>query len=98
MSTLKKKVKIFIDIEESWIQNEIDNTTLDMMRKFNKEKCLIYNTIQMYRNDRLNYLTEIINISKTEKFLVGLKIVRGAYHGLEIERSKKYGYKCCTSD
>ena len=90
----EKKVKIFIDAEESWIQNAIDKTTLDMMKKFNKEKCLIYNTIQMYRNDRLNYLTEIINISKTEKFLVGLKIVRGAYHEQEIERSKKYGYKC----
>ena len=93
-SAAEKKVKIFIDAEESWLQNAIDDMTLDMMRKFNKKNCWIYNTIQMYRNDRLDYLAEILDICKKEKFLVGLKIVRGAYHEKEIERSKKYGYKC----
>ena len=60
-----------------------------MMRKFNKGGCWIYNTIQMYRKDRINYLNNIIEISMKEKFLLGLKIVRGAYHHREIERSKE---------
>ena len=63
-----------------------------MMRKFNKGGCWIYNTIQMYRKDRINYLNNIIEISSKEKFFLGLKIVRGAYHQREIERSKEKGY------
>ena len=32
----EKKVPIFVDAEESWIQDTIDNLTLEMMKKFNK--------------------------------------------------------------
>ena len=88
----ENKVPIFIDAEESWIQEAIDQLTLEMMRKFNKKGCWIYNTIQMYRKDRLNYLDKIIQISTKEKFFLGLKIVRGAYHQKEIERSKEKEY------
>ena len=88
----ENNIPIFIDAEESWIQEAIDQLTLDMMRKFNKRGCWIYNTIQMYRKDRINYLNNIIEISKKEKFFLGLKIVRGAYHQREIERSKVKGY------
>tara|TARA_B000000532_G_scaffold244071_1_gene242265 strand:+ start:12404 stop:13570 length:1167 start_codon:yes stop_codon:yes gene_type:complete len=88
----ENKVPIFIDAEESWIQEAIDHLTLEMMRKFNKKGCWIYNTIQMYRKDRLNYLDKIIQISTKEKFFLGLKIVRGAYHQKEIERSKEKEY------
>ena len=70
-----------------------------MMRKFNKEKCLIYNTIQMYRNDRLNYLTEIINISKTEKFLSWIKnCQRWKYHERNRKIKKIWIQMPCTSD
>lgn len=88
----ENKVPIFIDAEESWIQEAIDQLTLEMMRKFNIDGCWIYNTIQMYRIDRINYLNNIIDISIKEKFFLGLKIVRGAYHQREIERSKEKGY------
>jgi len=83
---------IFIDAEESWIQNAVDEIVLNLMKKHNQENVLIFNTIQMYRNDRLNYLKKIVDIGKKEKFKIGLKIVRGAYHEKEIDRAKKYNY------
>ena len=83
---------VFIDAEESWIQNAVDEIVLNLMKKYNHEKVLIYNTIQMYRNDRVDYLNKIIDIGNKEKFKIGLKIVRGAYHEKEIDRAKKYNY------
>jgi len=83
---------VFIDAEESWIQNAVDEIVLNLMKKYNHEKVLIFNTIQMYRNDRVDYLNKIIDIGNKEKFKIGLKIVRGAYHEKEINRAKKYNY------
>ena len=83
---------ILFDAEESWIQNAIDEIVLNLMKKYNRENVIIYNTIQMYRNDRIYYLNKIIDIGKKEKFKIGLKIVRGAYHEKEIKRAKKLNY------
>jgi len=83
---------VFIDAEESWIQNAVDEIVLNLMKKYNHENVLIFNTIQMYRNDRVDYLNKIIDIGNKEKFKIGLKIVRGAYHEKEIDRAKKYNY------
>ena len=83
---------IFIDAEESWIQDAIDHIVLDLMKKYNKEKVLIYNTLQMYRNDRIKYLNDLINTAKENRFKIGLKLVRGAYHEKEIERAKRKEY------
>ena len=83
---------VFIDAEESWIQNAVDEIVLNLMKKYNHENVLIFNTIQMYRNDRIDYLNKIIDIGNKEKFKIGLKIVRGAYHEKEIDRAKKYNY------
>ena len=55
----------------------------------NKKEAIIFNTLQMYRKDRLKYLEEIINQSKKDNFYVGIKLVRGAYLEKEIDRSKK---------
>jgi proline dehydrogenase len=63
-----------------------------MMRTYNKEKTIIYNTIQMYRHDRLDYLKEIIEIAEKENFYLGFKIVRGAYMEKERERALKQNY------
>ena len=90
----ENKVPIFIDAEESWIQNAIDNITMEMMRKYNKEEACIYNTLQMYRNDRITYLNELVSDIKDNKYFVGLKLVRGAYHQQEIERAKQKNYPC----
>ncbi len=86
------KTPVFIDAEESWIQDGIDMIVLSMMKKYNKKEVYIYNTLQMYRTDRLNYLNKIISIAKKEKFLLGIKLVRGAYHQQEIDRAIKLKY------
>jgi proline dehydrogenase len=63
------------------------------MRKFNKEKAIIYNTAQMYRWDRISYLEELKSIAEKENFFIGMKLVRGAYLEKERERAEKMGYK-----
>ena len=76
----------------SWIQNGIDDLVFSLMKQFNKEKVLIFNTVQMYRHDRLAYLKNLSKIAQSEGFKIGLKIVRGAYHEKEIERALEKGY------
>ena len=97
LNTICKKAKdiskpIFIDAEESWVQNGIDDIVFSLMKQFNKEKVLIFNTVQMYRHDRLAYLKNLSQIAQAEGFKIGLKIVRGAYHEKEIERALEKGY------
>ncbi len=86
-------IGILIDAEESWIQKAIDDLALEMMRHFNRENCLVFNTLQMYRWDRLDYLKEIKAIAEKENFLSGVKLVRGAYMEKERERAYDMGYK-----
>ena len=86
-------VPIFIDAEETWIQNPVDEIALEMMRKYNKEKAIVYNTAQMYRWDRIAYLNELKTIAENEGFYIGMKLVRGAYIEQERERAKKMGYE-----
>jgi proline dehydrogenase len=74
-----KKVSVFIDAEESWIQQPIDDLANAMMEKYNVERALIYNTFQMYRKDRLDFLKESFLLSKEKGFILGAKLVRGAY-------------------
>lgn len=85
-------VPVFIDAEESWIQDTIDRIALDMMRKYNKDRAIVFNTLQMYRHDRLEYLKKEIEICKSENFHYGVKLVRGAYMEKERERAKDMGY------
>lgn len=84
---------IFIDAEETWVQNPIDNIVLEMMRKYNQQKAIVYNTAQMYRWDRLEYLKELKATAENENFYIGLKLVRGAYIEKERERAEKMGYQ-----
>jgi len=90
----ENKVPLFIDAEESWIQNEIDDIAISMMQKFNKKEAWIFNTLQLYRNDRVAHLEMLLKLAKEKNFFVGLKLVRGAYHEQEIERAKEKGYDC----
>lgn len=84
---------IFIDAEETWIQNPVDEIALNMMRKYNKKKTIIYNTAQMYRWDRIAYLSELKIIAENEGFYIGMKLVRGAYIEQERDRAEKMGYE-----
>jgi len=85
-------VALLIDAEESWMQDAADDLVADMMRKYNKEKAIVYNTLQMYRWDRLDYLKKLHEEAKAEGFYVGMKIVRGAYMEKENKRAEEMGY------
>ncbi|MFD2890694.1 proline dehydrogenase family protein [Flavobacterium chuncheonense] len=89
----QKDVALLIDGEESWMQDAADDLVTDMMRKYNKEKALIFNTLQMYRWDRLDYLKKLHEIAKAEGFYIGMKLVRGAYMEKENARAQEKGYK-----
>lgn len=84
---------IFIDAEESWIQNAVDNLAMEMMRRFNRENPIIFNTIQLYRHDRLAFLKKSLETARNEGFLLAVKLVRGAYMEKERERAAALGYK-----
>ncbi|MBB1138223.1 proline dehydrogenase family protein [Myroides sp. WP-1] len=86
-------VLLLIDAEHSWMQDAADAIVLEMMRKYNKEKALIYNTAQMYRWDRLQFLKDLHVIAKAEGFHIGMKVVRGAYMEIERERAAEKGYQ-----
>ena len=84
-------VRIFIDAEESWVQDAIDNIAEDLMETFNKKKAVVFTTLQMYRKDRLTYLNKILEKSHKKEFKVGIKLVRGAYIEKENQRAHKLG-------
>jgi proline dehydrogenase len=87
-----KDVALLIDAEESWMQDAADELVTDMMRKYNKKKTIVFNTLQLYRWDRLDYLKKIHEQAKAEGFLIGMKIVRGAYMEKENNRAEEMGY------
>ena len=87
------KVKLLIDAEESWIQDSIDNLTESLMEKYNKKNVIVYTTIQMYRKDRHDYLTNLHKKALIKKFKIGVKLVRGAYIEKEFNRSRLLGYE-----
>lgn len=87
-----KDVALLIDAEESWMQDAADELVTDMMRKYNKKKAIVFNTLQLYRCDRLDYLKKLHNQAKVEGFYIGMKIVRGAYMEKENSRAEEMGY------
>jgi len=86
------EVALLIDAEESWMQSAADNLVLDMMRKYNKEKAVVFNTLQTYRWDRLDYLKKIHKEALKDEFKIGIKVVRGAYLEKENDRAEEQGY------
>ncbi len=86
-------VPLLIDAEETWIQNPVDKLVRDLMFRYNKKRAIVYNTLQMYRHDRLHYLRELYGDGVENGFHVGIKIVRGAYMEKERERARERGYQ-----
>jgi proline dehydrogenase len=87
-------VKLFFDAEETWIQNPIDSLCKEMMQTFNRAgRVIIYNTYQLYRTDSLEILKQHLEIAKAEGFLIGAKLVRGAYMEKERKRAISMGMK-----
>jgi proline dehydrogenase len=88
----EKGVGILLDAEETWIQDPIDRLAIELMSAYNKEKVVVYNTYQLYRNDRLHFLQLSHDIAKKGGFILGAKLVRGAYMEKERARALKLGY------
>ena len=86
------RVGVFIDAEESWIQVALDRITNQMMKRYNNESAIVYNTFQLYRHDRLAYLMESFDRAKQEGYILGAKLVRGAYMDKERARAQERGY------
>ena len=83
---------IFIDAEHTWLQDAIDRMATEMMEKFNRELPIVYNTIQLYRTDRLQYLRNARKEASRNGYWLGMKLVRGAYMEVERARAEEKGY------
>jgi len=84
--------KILIDAEESWFQDVIDGMAYEAMEKYNKQSCIVYNTYQMYRHDSLAKLKRDHKVALEKGYLLGAKLVRGAYMEKERDRAAEKGY------
>jgi proline dehydrogenase len=89
----KYSIPILIDAEESWMQDAADALIEEMMEKYNKKDVILFNTLQAYRWDRLDYLKDLHARAKAKGFKIGMKLVRGAYMEKERERALKNKYK-----
>ena len=88
----QKKVGVFIDAEDTWIQDPVDVATLLMMERYNRSAPVVYNTYQLYRHDRLQFLRDCCEASVQRNFILGAKLVRGAYMEKERERAQRLDY------
>jgi proline dehydrogenase len=88
----EKKVGVLVDAEETWIQDPVDALTILMMDTFNKQRCVVYNTVQHYRHDRLQFLKDSHDAAAERKFILGAKLVRGAYMEKERRRADEKNY------
>ena len=85
-------VRLLVDAEESWIQDAADDLVEAMMKKYNRKRAIVFNTLQMYRWDRMDYLKQLHERAKANNFKIGMKVVRGAYMEKERERAERKGY------
>jgi len=86
-------VSILVDAEESWMQIAMDRLVDQMMASYNKEKVIVWNTFQLYRKDKLDFLKESHDKAQAEGYLLGAKLVRGAYMDKEAARAEEEGYE-----
>jgi len=89
----ERGVRLLVDAEESWIQDSIDQIVRSLMRRVNQHKPIIYNTFQMYRRDRLDYLKQCYGDAAANNYFLGVKLVRGAYLEKEAARAKALSYR-----
>ncbi len=88
----EKNVGVLIDAEDSWIQDPVDALTMQMMKEFNRDKAVVFNTYQLYRHDRLQFLKNSFDKANEGGFILGAKLVRGAYLEKERERAAEKNY------
>jgi len=87
-----KGIGVLVDAEETWIQDPVDMLTMLMMDQFNRERAVVYNTAQLYRHDRLAFVKDSVEAAEKRNFILGMKLVRGAYMEKERERAAERGY------
>jgi proline dehydrogenase len=92
-TAFENDIIILIDAEHSWMQDAADDLVEEMMSRYNKEKAIVFGTLQMYRWDRLDYLKALHQRAKQQGFHIGMKVVRGAYMEVEANRAQEKGYK-----
>ena len=92
-AAVEKDVPLLIDAEESWMQGAADILIEELMEIYNTEKAIVFNTLQMYRHDRLGYLKELHQKAHQKGFYIGMKVVRGAYMEKERARAEEKGYE-----
>lgn len=88
----EKGVGVLVDAEETWIQDPVDALTVLMMDTFNKKKAVVFNTLQHYRHDRLQFLVDSHTAAVERNFILGAKLVRGAYMEKERKRAAEQNY------
>jgi proline dehydrogenase len=87
-----KNIAVLVDAEETWIQDPVDVLCIQMMAEYNKDKVTVYNTVQLYRHDRLSFLKDMLEAAQLKDFVLGVKLVRGAYMEKERERAAEKNY------
>ena len=88
----ENKVQLYIDAEESWMQEAIDQVVVTCMRRYNRQRAVVVNTYQLYRHDRYEMLKRHFDLCRSHNVILGAKLVRGAYMDKERERAKEMGY------
>lgn len=86
------KIGVLVDAEETWIQDPVDAITMQMMEQYNRERAVVFNTVQLYRQDRLQFLKDSFAQAQQKGFILGVKLVRGAYMEKERKRAEELGY------
>lgn len=88
----QKSMPLLVDAEESWMQSAVDDLLEELMETYNKEKPIVFNTLQMYRHDRMSYLKALHERADKKSFHIGIKVVRGAYMEKERKRAEEKNY------
>ena len=86
-------VRVFIDAEESWLQDTIDQLAYEMMQRYNRESAIVWNTYQLYRHDRLVALSAAHDDAAAGQYYLGAKLVRGAYMEKEARTAAQQGFE-----
>ncbi len=86
------RIGVLVDAEETWIQDPVDVLSIQMMDKYNRNRVVVYNTVQHYRHDRLGFLSDMFEAARQRDFVLGVKLVRGAYMEKERNRAAAENY------